>query len=67
MTTKILSSLAAVSVLFGTGCERHPASQTVPGFEEKQARKQEVQDEKARTPVTIDPNSPKFFPPKSGQ
>lgn len=52
-------------LLLGAGCEQHPASQTVPDFKEKQIQKQAVQNEEARTPVTIDPNAPKFFPPKT--
>ena len=65
MTNPLLSSLALASVLLGAGCERHPASQTVPGFSEQQIQNQAIQDKEARTPVTIDPNAPKFFPPKT--
>ncbi|MBE2202736.1 MAG: hypothetical protein IAE94_00120 [Chthoniobacterales bacterium] len=64
MTKLLLTSLALFGVLIGTGCERHPASQTVPGFKETQAGNQAVQDKQARTPVAINPNAPKFFPPK---
>ena len=64
MTRPILSSLAIAGVLLGAGCEKHSASQTVPGFQEIQARNQAVQDKEARTPLTINPNAPKFFPPK---
>ena len=59
MTKILLPSLAAASVLIGAGCERHTASQTVPGFSEK-----EIRDKLARTPLTINPDAPKFFPPK---
>jgi hypothetical protein len=65
MTRLLLSSLAIAAILIGTGCERHPASQTVPGFNEKHARIQAIQDKEARTPLTINPDAPKFFPPKS--
>ena len=67
MTKLLLSSLAISGVLLGTGCEMHPASQTVPGFKETQAKNQAVQDKEARTPVTINPDAPKFFPPKKDQ
>lgn len=67
MTRPLLSSLTIAAVLIGTGCERHPASQTVPGFNEKESRNQAIQDKEARTPVTINPNAPKFFPPKKEQ
>ena len=61
--TKILPPLLA-AILAGTGCERHAASQTVPGFDEKHAQNQAAQDKEARTPLTINPDAPKFFPPK---
>ena len=64
MTKFLLSSLAAAAILFGSGCEQHPASQTVPGFKEKNAQNQAAQDKEARTPVAIDPDAPRFFPPK---
>ena len=67
MTNPFLSSLALAAVLIGTGCERHPASQTVPGFNEKEIRNQTVQDKEARIPVTINPAAPKFFPAKKEQ
>ena len=65
MTKPLLSSLALAAVLAGTGCEQHPASQTVPGYNEKHTQNQAVQDKEARTPVTINPEAPKFFPPKT--
>ena len=65
MTRPFLSSLAIATVLIGAGCEKHPDSQTVPGFQETQARKQAIQDKEARTPLAINPNAPKFFPPKT--
>ena len=64
MTKILLPSLAAASVLIGAGCERHSASQTVPGFSEKETRNQEVRDKMVRTPLAINPDAPKFFPPK---
>ena len=65
MTKILLPSLAAASVLIGAGCERHAASQTVPGYSEKEARIQEIQEKMARTPIAINPDAPKFFPPKN--
>jgi hypothetical protein len=63
--TKSLLSLLAAAVVLGSGCEQHPASQTVPGFKEKNAQNQAAQDQKARTPVAIDPDAPRFFPSKA--
>ena len=60
----LLPALAVASVLIGPGCERHPASQTVPGFHEKEIRTQKARDEMARTPLSINPDPPIFFPPK---
>ncbi|MCK9588378.1 MAG: hypothetical protein WC076_01515 [Terrimicrobiaceae bacterium] len=65
MIKNLLSFLALAAILAGSGCEQHPASQTVPGDNEQQARKQALQDKEARTPITINPDAPKFFPPKS--
>ena len=62
MRRPLLSSLAIAGVLLGAGCEKHSASQTVPGF---QARNQAAQDKEARTPLAINPDAPKFFPPKT--
>ena len=65
MTRSLLSCLSIAALLIGAGCEKHSASQTVPGFQELQARNQAVQDKEARTPLAINPNAPKFFPPKT--
>ena len=67
MTKFLLSSLAIAAVLAGAGCEQHSASQTVPGFKEKNAQNQAVQNKEARTPVAINPDAPRFFPPNNGQ
>ncbi len=57
-------SLAAVLalVLSQTGCERHAASQTVPGYAEKLAEKKALQSEQAATAEPVDQSPPKFFP-----
>ena len=65
MTRRLLSSLAAASIFLGPGCEKHPASQTVPGFNDKQVKAHAAQDREARTPLTINPDAPKFFPQKN--
>ena len=65
MTRSLLSCLSIAAVLIGAGCEKHSASQTVPGFHEMQARAQAIEDKEARTPLPINPTPPKFFPPKS--
>jgi len=62
--TKLLLLSLAVALFIGTGCEQHPASQTVPGFSEKQIQNQAGQDKEARTPLAINPDAPKFFPAK---
>jgi hypothetical protein len=67
MTKILLSSLAAAAVVAGSGCEQHAASQTVPGFKEANAKNQAAQDKKARTPVAINPDAPRFFPPNTGR
>jgi len=64
VTKILLPSLAAAALLIGAGCEQHPDSQTVPGFKENQILNQELREKMARTPVTINPDAPKFFPSK---
>lgn len=51
-----------VLVLFQSGCERHSASQTVPGYAEKLAEKKKLQQEGATRPLKTNPNPPEFFP-----
>ena len=65
MTRPLLSSLSIAALLIAAGCEKHPDSQTVPGFQEAQARAQAIQDKEAMTPLPINPHPPKFFPPKT--
>jgi len=65
MTRLLLPSLAVAAALIGTGCEKHPASQTVPGFQEMQSQKKAIQEKEARTPLAINPTPPKFFPPNN--
>ena len=65
MTRPLLSSLSIAAVLLGAACEKHPDSQTVSGFSEMKIKEQSLQDKEARTPLAINPNAPKFLPPKS--
>ena len=67
MSKNALFTLAVAVILTGAGCERHPAARTVPGFEEKQAQMNAIQEQEARTPLTINPKAPKFFPPADHQ
>lgn len=63
--TKLAFLALAVALLAGTGCERHPAAQTVPGFADAQSENLAAQNKEARTPIAISPDAPKFFPAKS--
>ena len=65
MTRPLLSSLTVAAALIGAGCEKHPDSQTVPGFNEMKAKAQSLHDKEALTPLQINPHAPKFFPPKT--
>ncbi len=69
MIRRLLSLFALAAIVSGlqTGCERHPASQTVPGFKETQAREQEALDLQGRKPTSINLEAPKFFPPGKEQ
>ncbi len=55
-------AVAAVLIFMQSGCERHAAAETVPGFAEKLADKNATQETQARTPVKVNPDSPAFFP-----
>ena len=57
--------LVCAAIFFQASCERHPASQTVPGYAEKSAGQEAEIRRAATTPITINPAGPKFFP--SGQ
>lgn len=49
-------------ILSQTGCERHPASQTVPGYAEKAAAREAKSAAKANKTERVDPTAPTFFP-----
>ncbi len=53
---------AAALILTQSGCERHAATQTVPGFAEKLADRQAAEKNRAATPEKVNPDSPRFFP-----
>jgi hypothetical protein len=48
-----------------SGCERHPASVTVPGYAEKMGKKEAQAEEKATHSEKADPQAPSYFPPKN--
>lgn len=65
---KFLSSLLLVAfaiVAIQSGCERHPASETVPGYAEKIEKKEAKAAEKATHSEPADPEAPTYFPPKN--
>ena len=59
-----LTLLAAFAVLH-TGCEMHPASETIPGYAEKMKEKKAQSQEEAQHSEAADPNAPSYFPPKA--
>lgn len=55
MNTKVsffLLSFMAL-LLLGTACERHPASQTIPGYEEQKAAHEKAAAEKKIAPAGV--------------
>ena len=59
-----LLTVAVLALCLHTGCEMHPASQTVPGYAEKQKAKQKKQQQSVDHSEAVDPNAPSYFPPK---
>jgi hypothetical protein len=59
-----LTLLAAMAVLH-TGCEMHPASETIPGYAEKMKEKQAKAQKEAQDSEAADSNAPSYFPPKT--
>lgn len=57
--------VASVLVAIQSGCERHPASETVPGYAEKMSKKEEQAEKKATQSEPADPKAPTYFPPKN--
>lgn len=64
MKLQALTLLAALAVLH-TGCEMHPASETVPGYAEKMKEKQAQSQQDAKNSEAADPNAPSYFPQKN--
>jgi len=60
--SRLCCAAAAVLVLAQSACERHPASETVPGYAEKLAQKAAAEKARATTPEPVNPDPPKFFP-----
>ncbi len=56
------SALAVLLSVVQIGCERHSASQTVPGYAEKLAEKTVDERAQASTAEAVSLNPPKFFP-----
>lgn len=56
--------IACIGLLLQTGCEEHPARETIPGYAEKKANQEQVDREEASRPEQVNPNPPKFFPAK---
>ncbi len=50
-----------MAVLFGTACERHPASQTIPDYEQKKAAREAAAESKKIAPAPTNA-IPTFFP-----
>ena len=66
MKLQAVTLLAAVaSLALHTGCERHSASETVPGYAEKMKEKQAQVQQAAEHSEAADPNAPSYFPPKN--
>ena len=64
MKLQALTLLAAIAVLH-TGCEMHPASETIPGYAEKMKEKKAQAQEEAQHSEAADQNAPSYFPPKA--
>ncbi|MCX6974797.1 MAG: hypothetical protein NTZ94_10975 [Verrucomicrobia bacterium] len=65
MKLQISALLAALAIIpFQTGCERHPASETIPGHAEKAKSSEAQAKEKATQKEATDPNAPSYFPEK---
>ena len=62
ITTAILTTFVLIG--FHTGCERHPASQTIPGYAEKMKQAEEKAGKQASQSERTDAAAPSYFPPK---
>jgi len=57
--------VAIALVYLHTGCERHPASETIPQHAEKLKNQEAKGIEKATHSESADPQAPSYFPPKN--
>lgn len=57
--------VAIFLVYLHTGCERHPASETIPQYAEKMKKEEAKDNEKASHSESADPQAPSYFPPKN--
>lgn len=65
MKLQIPALLAALAIIpFQTGCERHPASETISGHAEKVKASEAQAKEKATQKEATDPNAPSYFSEK---
>lgn len=63
LTTSFLIAFSFVAVQ--SGCERHSASKTIPGYAEKLEKKDEAAQNQATHSESADAQAPAYFPPKN--
>ncbi|MEI8293673.1 MAG: hypothetical protein WCG66_06730 [bacterium] len=63
IATPLLAAL--VMMALHTSCERHPASETIPGYADKLQKKDEESLKKATHSEPADSQAPSYFPPKN--
>ncbi|MFM8365433.1 MAG: hypothetical protein ACKOAS_09815 [Verrucomicrobiota bacterium] len=63
-TRAILLAASLLAIGLHTGCERHSASQTIPGYAEKMKEKEKKKEQAVEHSEAVDPNAPTYFPPK---
>lgn len=57
--------VAITLVYLHTGCERHPASETIPQYAEKLKKQEAKGKEEATHSEPSDSQAPSYFPPKN--
>lgn len=63
LATSLLVVFAFLAVQ--SGCERHPASQTIPGYAEKMGEKEAEAEKQATHSEAANSQAPTYFPPKN--
>ncbi len=63
LATSLLVAFSFLAVQ--SGCERHPASQTIPGYAEKMRGKEAAAEKQATHSEAADSKAPTYFPPKN--